>query len=256
MASSTATFIIGPAGVGKSTLIKKLDETFNQFIPVNLDPSSYDSFPFKIDIRNFLDIDILMEEMDIGPNNALLKTFELLIKDEDLNRELRNELETYRNFNLLIDCPGQLEIFLHSKYFKELIDIFSRKFNVMFLFVLDVIGDERKFLSSCVSSALISSRFEFPFINLFSKCDTKELIFDQNFENTGKFEDHKLIVNEEGYINRLENINREDLDVLGRSFYDFLQTYGNNFLPLDLNDVEYLERLEREINNCVHLREE
>ena len=258
----TCTFFIGPAGVGKTTLVRNVSEIHATFKTINLDPASYDT-EYQVDIRSLIDIDILMEECEIGPNNALLKVFDLLYSDSELKSNFSNELENLTDYDLLVDCPGQLEIYLHNDSFKNIVqDMFSKRYRVLFIYCTDVNGPERKFITSCVFSALIGARFEYPFINLLTKCDMRTIRdenhpdnekSDMNKENGKKdFSEMDLTTNDSGYIDRLGDISKNDSDALKRSLLEFLSSYGPSFLPIS-EDEDLLNRLKGEIHACVNL---
>lgn len=87
--------IVGPAGVGKTSVAKKLAE-YGIFI--NLDPAS----PTKadVDIRNWVKTEEVQKKYKLGINGALLKSMELVASLDDWILEDKNEFK-------VVDTPGQ-----------------------------------------------------------------------------------------------------------------------------------------------------
>ncbi|KAF7700580.1 GPN-loop GTPase 3 [Cucumispora dikerogammari] len=129
---------------------------------------------YILDIRSYIDIDTIMLDYDLGPNNALLKCYEFFVSDPDLLSAFVEDLDYTihdYNTNILVDCPGQLEIYLHSKSFIQLLNIFEKKYKIVIIFVNDSTDNERKYICNTINSVLISSRLWYPFINVTSKWD-------------------------------------------------------------------------------------
>lgn len=119
--------VIGPAGSGKSTLVKSLGEWVerNQGISVsyvNLDPGAeYVPYRPDVDVRHFVRVEDLMRERGLGPNGALVASMEeLLLKREEVLKGLDNLNSDF----VLVDTPGQMELFL----FHEVGPSFSQEF--------------------------------------------------------------------------------------------------------------------------------
>lgn len=58
-----------------------------------------------------------MEEMELGPNGALLYCIEYLMDNTDWLQEQLNEvgMDDY----VLFDCPGQIELYSHLDVFRD-----------------------------------------------------------------------------------------------------------------------------------------
>lgn len=58
-----------------------------------------------------------MEEMELGPNGALLYCMEYLMDNTDWLQEQLNEvgMDDY----VLFDCPGQIELYSHLDVFRD-----------------------------------------------------------------------------------------------------------------------------------------
>ena len=106
-------FIIGMAGSGKSTLtaayLEWLKSGDRDVIAVNLDPGAT-ALPYNpdIDARRYVDIEKLMLDYQLGPNGALIMASDLLA---DHLEEIRQEIEEANPQLVLVDTPGQIELF-------------------------------------------------------------------------------------------------------------------------------------------------
>src|ERR687891_2314508 len=106
-------FITGTAGSGKSLLTSRLLQWYkdSQSYPIslNLDPGAV-NLPYEpdVDVRNYIDINTLMETYDLGPNGSLVMASDMIAtKIEDIQNEVYDLNPDY----VLIDTPGQIELF-------------------------------------------------------------------------------------------------------------------------------------------------
>jgi len=108
-----AVFIVGMAGSGKSLLTasfkKWLELNDQDALTLNLDPGAV-ALPYNpdIDSRNYVSVVRLMEEYELGPNGALVMAADLM--GEHLE-EIRKSVEESMPDVLLVDTPGQIELF-------------------------------------------------------------------------------------------------------------------------------------------------
>lgn len=106
-------YLTGTAGSGKSTLTSVLkkwyDERESDCAILNLDPGAF-KLPYEpdVDIRNYVNIERIMEEYELGPNGALIAASDLIAVN--LN-SVKEELEDLKPDYVLVDTPGQLELF-------------------------------------------------------------------------------------------------------------------------------------------------
>lgn len=109
---------VGPAGSGKTSLVKAYSEWCKSNLllkvaPVNLDPGA-EVLGYRpvFDIRKLFTLRDIMEYYNLGPNGAFIRSSELIA-------ERINEIFLYQPFSnpslwdlVLIDTPGQMEAFL------------------------------------------------------------------------------------------------------------------------------------------------
>jgi GTPase SAR1 family protein len=107
-------FVTGTAGSGKSLLTSKLIQWYkdNNFYPIslNLDPGVI-SLPYEpdVDVRNYIDIDKIMSDHNLGPNGALIMAADLIATK--LN-EIQEEVFNLNPDFVIVDTPGQIELFI------------------------------------------------------------------------------------------------------------------------------------------------
>ncbi len=108
-----AIFITGTAGSGKSALTSRLIQWYkdNKAFPVslNLDPGSY-KLPYEpdVDVRDYVEVNTLMDKYDLGPNGSLVMASDLIATRLD---EIQTEVNELNPDYVIIDTPGQIELF-------------------------------------------------------------------------------------------------------------------------------------------------
>lgn len=106
-------FIVGMAGSGKSTLtaayLEWLKSGDRDVLAANLDPGAT-ALPYNpdVDARQYVDVEKLMLDYQLGPNGALIMASDLLA---DHLEEIRGEIEEANPDLVLVDTPGQIELF-------------------------------------------------------------------------------------------------------------------------------------------------
>lgn len=64
-----------------------------------------------------------MEELQYGPNGGLIYCMEFLMNNMDW---LEDEVGSYSDDYLIIDCPGQIELYTHFDIMKRLVEALGR----------------------------------------------------------------------------------------------------------------------------------
>ena len=135
-------FFIGMAGSGKTTLVHRtsIDLSFikkNHYI-INLDPASI-TCPYSpnIDIRDTIDYKKIMSEYFLGPNGAILTSLNLFATRFHQVKKIIEKNELKFDY-ILIDTPGQVEIFTWSASGSILCEAFSANYPTIILFVIDL----------------------------------------------------------------------------------------------------------------------
>jgi len=167
-------FIIGTAGSGKSLLTATFTDWLKlakqNVIAVNLDPGVL-TLPYTpdIDIRDYIKIEQLMEQYELGPNGALLMAADLIAEETE---RLSEEIATFNPDIALIDTPGQMELFAFrasgpyianelTKEPKALIYLFDSVFS----------SNPLNYVSNVFLATAVYNRFFTPQIHVLSKSD-------------------------------------------------------------------------------------
>ncbi|KAH9386724.1 GPN-loop GTPase [Nematocida major] len=239
-----ALFVIGPAGSGKTSLSHMLKEYYtsqNRSVSIiNLDPAqTLEDLDFSFDIRNHIEVAEIMEEADFGPNGALMAGLEAISDHLDVM-----ELPEDDGAFLIFDCPGQIELYVHSDSIMKIVQEMGKNHYTMAIYALDATHafDTAKFVSAAVSATISMCKFEVPHINVLTKCDLvpsedlEDFLFGMDIENIAE----KLPAHtprEKKFNHALTTIIR-DQGLLG-------------FIPLDYKKENSLEALAYQIDTCV-----
>ncbi|MDI6847282.1 MAG: ATP/GTP-binding protein [Candidatus Bathyarchaeia archaeon] len=172
-------FIIGTAGSGKSMLTASFSEWLKiskqDVIAVNLDPGVLTLlYSPDVDVRNYVDIEGLMEKYDLGPNGALIMAADLIA---DSLEKISEEIEELKPDVVLVDTPGQMELFAFRASGPYIVSEFTREPKVI-VYLFDAVFslNPLNYVSNLFLSAAVYNRFLIPQVHLLSKCDllTKE----------------------------------------------------------------------------------
>lgn len=169
--------VIGPAGVGKSTYCKTMQEhgkaTHRTIHVANLDPAA-ESFEYEaaFDVRELISLDNVMEELGFGPNGGLVYCMEYFLANSDW---LKDELDNFgEDEYVILDCPGQVELYCHLPIMHNLAKTLGGwGFRVISVFLLDALTviEPSKFISGCLLSLSCMLQLQLPHINVVTKCD-------------------------------------------------------------------------------------
>ena len=168
-------FFVGTAGSGKSTLVgaykEWLDDAGVDAVVVNMDPGA-ETLPYEpdVDIREWISLAEVMEEYSLGPNGAQIVAADLMAVNI---RKMMEVISTFRTDYVLIDTPGQLELFAFRESSEVTVRAFGRE-DSMIAYLSDpsLCRTPNGFISAMTLGALVQFRLQLPMINLLSKCDT------------------------------------------------------------------------------------
>ena len=140
---------------------------------INLDPAA-ENFKYdpSFDIQDLITVAEVMEKHKLGPNGALVYCMEQLMSREDW---LEEQLGDYDDDYLLVDLPGQTEIFTHMDLMRTFAHLLQDKlgYKVCALYLIDshFITDAGKYISGCLSALSSMVQLEVPFLTILTKCD-------------------------------------------------------------------------------------
>jgi len=167
-------FVTGTAGAGKSLLVSKIYEYYTSngaFAAIlNLDPG-VENLPYSsdIDVRDHVDIISIMKQYDLGPNGALIMANDLIASKID---KIQDEIDNVNPDYLIIDTPGQIELFAYrtsGPFLVENLDA-EEKVNI-FLYDGSLITTPLNFVSIALLATSIKLRLKISTINLITKTD-------------------------------------------------------------------------------------
>ena len=167
-------YFVGTAGSGKSTLVKAykdwLDSTGTESITINLDPG-VDMLPYDadVDIRDWVALDEVMAEFNLGPNGAQVVASDLMAVNIGKMKEV---VDDYTETYALVDTPGQLELFAFRESSRTIVNSFGKD-DSMVVYLSDpmLCRSSNGFISNLVLASLVQFRLELPVINILTKID-------------------------------------------------------------------------------------
>lgn len=167
-------YIVGTAGSGKTTLTHAFNEWCHRqrydSIAVNLDPGVV-NLPYspEIDVREWISLNKIMKEYNLGPNGAQILSADLLALNAKV---LRERLGEYRADYVLFDTPGQLELFVFRNVGRVIVEEIGKE-NSILLFLIDpsLSTTPTNFVSQLMLSAITQFRIDIPIINILTKID-------------------------------------------------------------------------------------
>jgi GPN-loop GTPase len=168
------TFVAGTAGSGKSLLTSVLKNWYvnrgEDAIAVNLDPGVVD-LPYEpdVDIRDRIQLQQVMQDYGLGPNGALILAADMAATKLG---EIQDEIDSYRAENVIIDTPGQTELFAFRESGEFIVNELKADSKLL-LFLVDPLlaNTPANFLSLALLSASVGLRLNIPKITVLTKRD-------------------------------------------------------------------------------------
>lgn len=177
-------YFVGTAGCGKSTLTyafqRWMQEQGFDAITVNLDPGVEElMYNPDVDVRDWVDLAGVMKEYGLGPNGAQIAAADMMA----LNiKEIADVIAGYDTDYVLIDTPGQLELFTFRQSSRVIVEELGIEDSVLaFLFDPSVARTPNGYVSSLMLAATVHFRLPVPMLLIMAKADMlkdaeKELI--------------------------------------------------------------------------------
>jgi GTPase SAR1 family protein len=167
-------FLTGTAGSGKSLLTSALKNWYinrgEDAIAVNLDPGVV-SLPYdpEVDIRETIDLRVLMEKYSLGPNGALILAADMVATGLE---GIQEEVNSFKAEHALVDTPGQMELFAYRESGEYIVRQMEADSKILlFLFDPLLANSPVNFLSLALLSASVGLRMKLPRISVLSKRD-------------------------------------------------------------------------------------
>ncbi|CDS42487.1 GPN loop GTPase 1 [Echinococcus multilocularis] len=182
--SPTCIIVLGMAGSGKSTFVKKLVEHLtldenSQPYTINLDPAVY-HLPYyaNIDIRDTVKFKEVMKQYGFGPNGAIMTSLNFFSTRFDQVLNLINK-NACRYRYVVFDTPGQIEVFTWSASGVIITEALAASYPTLVVYVLDTPRSHNPvtFMSNMLYACSVLYRMQLPFICVFNKTDIIECDF-------------------------------------------------------------------------------
>ena len=256
--------MLGPAGAGKSTFCASLmahaHSLGRNMHLFNLDPAA-ERFEYEptIDIRELISLEDVMEEMDLGPNGGLIYCFDYLLNNLDW---LETELGEYDNDYLVIDCPGQIELYTHFPVISRFVELMQQQFHfrVCATYLLDshFIDDKAKYFAGVLSAMSAMINLDISHLNIMTKMDLvaqhekNGLSYAQRREIERYMEPDPLL-----FADQDESLNNARFHALNQAVVQLIEDYSMvSFLPLDLSSEESINLIFSCIDNVMQFGED
>ena len=179
MSGLKAIFVTGTAGSGKSLLTSRLAQWYKDTgafpATLNLDPGTL-KLPYEpdIDVRNYIDIDRLMDSYGLGPNGSLVMASDMIATKLD---EIQAEVDELNPDYIVVDTPGQIELFAFrasGPYFVSNLKA-EDKVNV-FAFDGMLVSSPINFVSVSLLASAVKLRIKTAQVNVLTK---RDLVIDK-----------------------------------------------------------------------------
>ncbi|KAF1356913.1 GPN-loop GTPase [Delphinella strobiligena] len=178
---------VGMAGSGKTTFMQRINSHLHSKesppYVLNLDPAVR-SVPFdsNIDIRDSVNYKEVMKQYNLGPNGGILTSLNLFATKIDQvlgileKRCLPPQPAPDTPKHIIVDTPGQIEVFVWSASGSILLDSLASSFPTVLAYVIDTprsTSSTSTFMSNMLYAISILYKTKLPIILVFNKNDVK-----------------------------------------------------------------------------------
>ncbi|GFZ45823.1 GPN-loop GTPase 3 [Saitozyma sp. JCM 24511] len=254
-----AVLVTGPAGAGKSTFCASLithAQTLGRSVHLfNLDPAA-ERFEYEptIDIRDLINLQDVMEELEFGPNGGLIYCFEYLLNNLDW---LDDELGSYEDDYLIIDCPGQIELYTHIPLLPRLASHLSTQLNfrtsATYLIDSQFMQDKSKFFAGVMSAMSCMLALGISMLCVMSKMDLVKDEKGRTKREVGRYLDPDPAL-------LLEDVNsttNPKFHALNQAVVGLIEDQNIvSFLPLDVTSEDSVNTILSHIDNMMQYGED
>ncbi|OBT88278.1 hypothetical protein VE02_02761 [Pseudogymnoascus sp. 03VT05] len=251
MASQTPVSIVcvGMAGSGKTTFMQRINAHLHEKktppYVINLDPAVR-TVPFEsnIDIRDSVNYQEVMKSYNLGPNGGILTSLNLFATKIDQivtlleKRTLPDPANPAKKpiEHILVDTPGQIEVFVWSASGSILLDSLASSFPTVVAYIIDTprTASTSTFMSNMLYACSILYKTKLPMILVFNKTDVKNAEFAKEWMTDFEaFQEALRAEEEEGSFGGVE----------GGEFYSHLSVVGVSSMTGDGID-EFFEAVQ------------
>ncbi|SZF00032.1 unnamed protein product [Blumeria hordei] len=188
----TAIVCVGMAGSGKTTFMQRINSHLHAKndppYVINLDPAVTNvPFDSNIDIRDSVNYKEVMKSYNLGPNGGILTSLNLFATKIDqiitlLEKRMHPDPakpESIPIKNILVDTPGQIEVFVWSASGSILLESLASSFPTVIAYIIDTprTASTSTFMSNMLYACSILYKLKLPMILVFNKTDVKDAEF-------------------------------------------------------------------------------
>ena len=141
---------------------------------VNLDPG-VDNPPYEcdVDIRNYVDYNDIVGKFGLGPNGALVASIDMAV---NYMGNIRDEILDANAEYVLVDCPGQMELFAYRNSGPLMVTGLSQGEPTVALYLVDsnIARTPEGYIAAMLLGVSMSIRFRLPQLSILSKPDILE----------------------------------------------------------------------------------
>ncbi|KPV78653.1 uncharacterized protein RHOBADRAFT_33384 [Rhodotorula graminis WP1] len=176
---ATAMIVIGMAGSGKTTFMQRVNSYLHERnqppYVLNLDPAvMHLPFDANIDIRDTVDYPEVMKQYNLGPNGGIMTALNLFTTKFD---QVLSHVEKRANDvdYVLLDTPGQIEIFTWSASGSIITDALASALPTVVVYIIDTprTTAPATFMSNMLYACSILYKTRLPFLVVFNKTDVQ-----------------------------------------------------------------------------------
>lgn len=246
--------LLGPAGSGKTTLAKHIQEYGMTVLKqrmeiINLDPGVGEvefCYECAINIVDLVSVKTVCENFNFGPNGGLVFALDYLL---DNISWLTDKINGFPEDTVFIfDCPGQIELYSHHPVMRRIVDKIRHQcgMSLLSLHCVDSIfvKTPAKFLSVSFLSLACTMSLELPHLNVITKAD----LFEEGFELEEYLEDA---------LSETPNMLwKGGSSELSQALVNIIHGYSLvSYIPVDLSNEESLEKLVAQIRTLLQIDE-
>lgn len=246
--------VIGPPGSGKTTycnaMSKFLQRLGRKVAVINIDPANENmEYTPTIDISELIKCEEVMSHYKLGPNGALVYCMEFL---EANVKWLITKILNLKDHYLIIDCPGQVELYTHHKSVSVIAEKLEQ--NLVKLCSVQLIdshhcSDPGKYLSSLILCTTTMLQLGLPHVNVMTKFDEMKKFnhcLDFNIDFYTEVLDLKYLLDKLD-----ENPSTAKYKKLNTALVSLIEDYSLvSFIPLDVSNQALLLQVKNAVDKA------